>query len=248
METHFPLYDKFYVIESDDEDLPEINTMDPVVKGNIEAATEHFLEENEEFINEHLILCDDYLENAIEQSMTTGDEIDAMASYIEKEIEQMRKDLYEPFRNRFTSVGTMDIPIEIPEIPTVIKTEKDADVIAVKSTVCSTPFDLPKEGNLKYPHLRIGQSLYGVRFSLKQPWSKCDIKNIVDDCCFHVCFDNQEEKFLTRKEIAFFFENPVRFPVGSRVIAKFSDLDTAVVSYFYAGIIAEPPKLINGFR
>lgn len=158
---------------------------------------------------------------------------------------EVKNDLYGMFEGTSTSVGVVDIPTS----STDNRIEKEIDIITVvKSTVCSIPSDLPKEGALKYPPLEVGQSVYGMRFSLKQPWYKCKIKTIINNSIIEVWFDEKDTQLLTKREIAFTSESPVRFPVGSRVIAKFCDHDTIVVNYYYAGIIAEPPKIINEFR
>jgi histone-lysine N-methyltransferase SETDB1 len=54
-------------------------------------------------------------------------------------------------------------------------------------------------------------------------------------------------KQVTGKQVAYTTPSPVRFPVGTRVIAIFQDNDWSKECY-YSGVIAEPPKSMNKYR
>lgn len=141
------------------------------------------------------------------------------------------------------------------------KTDKNEDenslddsydiLIAVNETICSVPVDLPKEGPMVYPTLRNGQAVYAMKTTLLEPWFKCIITGIFDRYV-QINFDG-EVKLLRPSYIAYCPRNPVRFPVGSRVTAKYTNLnndyyDGKNIDYFYAGVVAEPPSLLNKFR
>jgi hypothetical protein len=54
-------------------------------------------------------------------------------------------------------------------------------------------------------------------------------------------------KQVTGKQMAYATPSPVRFPVGTRVIAIFQDNDWSKECY-YSGVVAEPPKSMNKYR
>jgi hypothetical protein len=54
-------------------------------------------------------------------------------------------------------------------------------------------------------------------------------------------------KQVIAKQMAYTSPCPVRFPVGTRVIAIFQDNDWSKECY-YSGVVAEPPKSMNKYR
>jgi len=106
---------------------------------------------------------------------------------------------------------------------------------------------LPKEGQLVYTNVVSGQVVFAMKLGMKDPWYRCKVKSVLPDGYIHVTFQTGE-KLLEPKEIAYTSVSPVIFPVGCRVIAKFTDSNSKCVDEFYAGIIAEPPKKVNNFR
>lgn len=129
--------------------------------------------------------------------------------------------------------------------------DDSADIlIAINETICNVPVDLPKEGPMIYPALRIGQAVYAMKNTLLEPWFKCIIAGVYDRYV-QINFDG-EVKLLRPCYIAYCPRNPVRFPVGCRVISKYSDPNSddngKNIDYFYAGVVAEPPSLLNKFR
>lgn len=123
-------------------------------------------------------------------------------------------------------------------------------LIAINETFCSVPVDLPKEGPMIFPVLRMGQAVYAMKTTLLEPWFKCIIGGIYDRYV-QISFDG-DIKLLRPSYIAYCPRNPVRFPVGCRVISKYSDPNNddngKNIDYFYAGVVAEPPSLLNKFR
>lgn len=126
-------------------------------------------------------------------------------------------------------------------------TEKNLkEIINNKFVINELKSNLPNEGILKYPKIVSGEIVYGVKLSLLDPWCSGQVVSVISDHRFLVKFDFKEEKLLEKNEIALFTQNPVRFPVGSRVIAKYNA--PKVKSKYYSGIVAEPPKLQNQYR
>lgn len=134
------------------------------------------------------------------------------------------------------------------DIITIDRTESDKDdIITIDRTVCVVPANLPLEGVLEYPDVEGGQTVYAMKLTIKEPWYSGYIKNIVNQDYVHVIFE-LGEKLVTTKQIAYYTLNSVRFPVGCRVIAKFTDPNTKCIDEFYAGLVAEPPNMLNNFR
>lgn len=272
MDGHFPNYDTHFVIDSSDDDgeIERSKPFDEDVKKCFDIALNLVFEDNRDLIKKQGQLCNDYLDTELENCEKTADEIDALIIEVEEQLNFIKHELYDPYKPVVTEVESVDInceevaPNKIEKVypigksilkNTGIETNKNnkkeeddkEDVIAVDRTVCTIPADLPKEGPLEYPLLQEGQVVYAMKISLIQPWYKCKIKAVINNDYVHIKFDN-DEKLLTTKEIAYYTPNSVQFPIGARVIAKFTDTDSKVIDYFYAGVIAEPPKLLNQFR
>ncbi|XP_050536343.1 histone-lysine N-methyltransferase SETDB1-like [Daktulosphaira vitifoliae] len=244
MDGHFPNYDSYCVIESDDED-ETLNSLSnnyfpskDIVSG-VNAALDLYFEMNEEIINDQIVKCNNYINKSVHDCTTKVNYLENMAAELENEIAFLRNELYKPYQPITSQVCHIDVIDDLKK--------NDKDIIAVNRTICSVPADLPNEGPLQYPHIKEGEVVYAMKFTLIQPWYKCKIKSVVSDDYVHAKFED-EEKLLPNKAIASFDENPVRFPVGSRVISKFTDQDSTNCDYYYAGVIAEPPNLINQFR
>jgi histone-lysine N-methyltransferase SETDB1 len=124
--------------------------------------------------------------------------------------------------------------------------EIDKDVIAINRTICAIPSDLPKEGTLEYPPLQIGQTVFATNLSTMLPWSEAILSTKENENLVNVYVDGKLN-IIPIRSIAYVTPSPVQFPVGTRVLAKI-DHNFKKIDYFYAGIIAEPPKLLNKFR
>ena len=59
-----------------------------------------------------------------------------------------------------------------------------------------------------------------------------------------------DEKVVQSKHVAYYDANLLNFniPVGCRVIARTLDKSSDIGNFFYAGIVAEPPKATNKSR
>lgn len=238
MDGQFPNYDAYCVIESDDEEDTNSSDQPQDIIAGIDTAVDMFFEDHNELIDDQITKCNDYLDKSLRNCTLEANFIDNLGTELQNEITSLRNELYKPYKPVIKHVDPIDIFED--------SKKSDKDIIAVNRTICSVPADLPKEGPLEYPQFKQGDLLYGMKFTLKQPWFKCKIKSVMNDGNVHLLFDS-EEKVLQAKEVASFEESPVRFPVGCRIISKFTEIDSDV-DYYYAGIIAEPPNLINRFR
>lgn len=84
MNNCFPNYEKFYVIKSNDEDSPIDNNINSIAKANIESAVDVYLKVNNELINNHLQLCNNYIGNVMEKNKQVGEEINRMINDLEE--------------------------------------------------------------------------------------------------------------------------------------------------------------------
>lgn len=249
---------------------------DDDVKNAIDSAVMHYFNKNKYLFDHQVKLCDEYITRGITKCLMDADAIDQVASQLEDEMKLLREELYEPYQPILPpSLGPVEIidleeenlekenenletpkeEVQSPEEEIITdqeakrlkldKSDKE-DVIAITSTVFHIPSHVPMEGSLEYPSIDDGQTVYGMKLTLLQPWYRCKIKSSINYDYVHIKFEN-DEKLVTTKEIAYCTLNPVRFPVGCRVIAKYTDPNSKQVE-FYAGIIAEPPKMLNVFR
>jgi len=294
MVGEFPNYESHYVIESseDESDEPQSNTSKkkqsrPSLKvlAGLDISMKLYFKENKDLIDEQLRICDDYIDERLEDITRDADDIDEIIGDISNEVTSLKSAIYEPYKPHVIYLPTLDLDESGNEIenvvdkkPTIVDNdtldtdtvnriifgdkeelstentidkEEDEldkeDIITVDSTICTVPADLPRKGSLVYNRIYTGLVVYGMKTTLMDPWFKCKITTVINDDYVHVDF-GPGEKLLTRKEFAYRTPSPVRFTVGSRVIAKFSVPGSKGVEYFYAGIIAEAPKLLNEFR
>jgi len=241
---------------------------DQDVKNAIDALVTQYFDKNKYLFERQVQLCDEYLDRQINQCLLGADELDKLASDLQDEMTALRNEIYEPYEPIVTCLEPVDInellvdteeekeevekPIQEIKTPKVIKRIKlrrsdKEDVITINRTVCTLPANLPREGLLDYPSVEIGQVVYAMKLNNLQPWCRCKIRSIINHDYVHIRFD-KDEKLLTTKEVAFITLNPVRFPVGCRIIAKYKDTDSKHAEEFYAGVVAEPPKMLNDFR
>ncbi|XP_061381534.1 histone-lysine N-methyltransferase eggless isoform X1 [Danaus plexippus] len=136
------------------------------------------------------------------------------------------------------------------------KTEEDnPDVSVVHLSVESAPPDLPPAGEVTYPPLRVGMTIYASKNALGS-WMKAKIVEITPKSslpnCFTLCRVKYEykqskpTKILPARCIAYIDPPDVRMTIGTRVIALFKDI--TMKESFYPGIVAEIPNPVNNYR
>ncbi|VVC45391.1 Post-SET domain,Methyl-CpG DNA binding,Pre-SET domain,SET domain,DNA-binding domain [Cinara cedri] len=279
LQAEFPSYDSYVVIESsssEDEDENEHKTQknlripkevlklvptDPDLLAFASLGFDYYFENKKEIIDKHIALCENETEVLLQNCIAQANLIDEQSNNLEKELDELRNAIYEPYVPTRVIIETVDLEeLSNDNVQACVKknctsninhneeNRMDGDVITLNSViVCDIPDDLPNEGPLEYPTLQIGQHMFAKKFSLLDPWYKSKIQAIINNDYLHMKFSS-DEKLLTTKEVAYFDPSPVRFPIGARVLAKYSETENQILSNYYAGVIAEPPKLLNKFR
>ncbi|CAG9577170.1 unnamed protein product [Danaus chrysippus] len=136
------------------------------------------------------------------------------------------------------------------------KTEdENPDVSVVHLSVESAPPDLPPAGEVSYPPLRVGMTVYASKNALGS-WMKAKIVEITPKSsvpnCFTLCRVKYEykqskpTKILPARRLAYVDPPDVRMTIGTRVIALFKDI--TLKESFYPGIVAEIPNPVNNYR
>lgn len=240
--------------------LVEDSSLDQDIVDSITVLVKSVIDKNKSILKNQYELCDEFVKNRLSACKTSRDEVDGIINQLSNDLKSIKSLLYDPYKPILEDGGTVDINdsenARVQNLMEVEQSEEDGnildkeDVIAVHSSIYTVPADLPKEGELKYPQIRVGQFVYALKLTLLHPWSLCKIKSVVNDDYVHIEFESEqcEGRLLTTKEIAYFMQSPVQFPVGSRVISKFSDVNSTITDAFYAGVIAERPNLLNNFR
>jgi len=185
-------------------------------------------------------LCESYLISKKAKLVAANEQLNNVAEEVDRAIAQLYNNLY-----KFDNQRKFEFDEEITIDDTV-----DNDVSIVSTILLpGLPEDLPEEGKLIRHLLKVGDRVYGMKHSQMQPWTEATIKSSVSDTYFNIIFDDGEEKVLNFKNLAYIdATSHAQYPVGSRVIAKFQDVNIELTDKFYVGVIAEPPKYLNNFR
>lgn len=124
------------------------------------------------------------------------------------------------------------------------------DGLEILNTVTAAPkINLPPAGELVRSNLEVGAKVWAMKSSFLGVWLKGIITYIREsppEKLFKVRYDNHKSnanKFYSAKQMAYENTAQVIIPVGTRIIARYTD--TAGRSAHYAGITAEPPKVTN---
>jgi len=193
-------------------------------------------------------LCESYLISKKAELAVRDELINNLMWEADEGLSQLYNDLY-----KFDSQKNFKFDKEISIVDNCAQFEpgnNDVEIITTKQ-LPGLPNDLPVEGKLIRHLLKQGDKVYGMKHSLLHPWVESTIKLAVSDTdtYFNILFDDGEETVLNNKHLAYInTSSNAQYPVGSRVIAKFQDMNIRLTDKFYAGIIAEPPKYLNNFR
>lgn len=133
--------------------------------------------------------------------------------------------------------------------------DSSLDVIPVAHQPPPT-HQLPPSGPIRRRELSVDARVYAMRASFFGIWCKARVVEIRagfdGNKEYKVKFDPKrgvaQTKLLSGKHLAFLELADVMLPVGTRVIAEYKDEYWNQASSMYAGIIAEPPKIMNEFR
>jgi len=194
----------------------------------------------EPFFKKQEELCESYLISKKAKLVAGNEQLNKVVNQVDQAIGQLFNNLY-----KFDSQRKFKFDEEIS-----IDENLDNDVALLSTkTLPRLPNDLPEEGILIRDLLKVGEKVYGMKHSQMQPWIEATIKSAVSDTYFNIIFDDGEEKVLNYKNLAYIdATSHAQYPVGSRVIAKFQDMNVQLTDKFYVGVIAEPPKYLNNFR
>ncbi|XP_054712461.1 histone-lysine N-methyltransferase SETDB1-like [Uloborus diversus] len=149
----------------------------------------------------------------------------------------------ENLQNLSLQNGLLSPKKELPKTPEGLEI-----VTTIKS---DEKFNLPPSGTLVRKEFEVGSKAWIQKTNLLGTWEKGTILRICENSTeklYRVRFDSNKlinPKFCNGKQLAYSEPSDVLIPVGTRIIAKYTD---QVVSAMYAGVIAEPPKTSNNGR
>lgn len=127
------------------------------------------------------------------------------------------------------------------------------DVIPV-ARVVSKPPTLPPAGVLIRQPLTIGSRVYAIKGSAYGVWYKARVVEVKQgpngERQYKVKYDSKKlvNQGMSGKQLAYHEHAEVLLPVGTRVIAQYRDEYWSQANSMYAGIVAEPPKVMNNYR
>lgn len=249
-------------------------SMDKKTTDCLILAIKYVLDKNKDMIEKQIELCDEYIDSKIDYAKQRIKEFDESLLEVENELTDLKRMLYDPYKPNIINESCVDINGMVDNIPTngnevdkkvmivnkrerIQETEEDKTdkdiIIAVNHTLCDVPADLPKEGIMVYPNIQEGEAVYAMTNLTESPeiWQKCKVGSLVGNGFIVVYYGGNGKKLLHPKKLAYTPRNPVRFHVGCRVISKYTNpknITNKQVDNFYAGIIAEPPSVLNKFR
>jgi len=257
------------LIKEEEEPKPSTSRVDlppdEGVKNTINSAIIDCFNKNEKFFESQVKLFNDSINKNVEECLINNKALDELSSDLEVKLasiknmyfklravginEPKKKNIEEELEEVIMSeeeINKFKEEAKTPKQAKRFEKKNDKDNIIVDRTVSVVPAHLPLIGPLEYPVVKSGQTVYAMKSTLIDPWYKGKIKSINEDYV-HILFQTGKQSVKT-KQIAYFTLNSVRFPVGCRVIAKFTDPSYQHVDAFYAGIVAELPKMLNKFR
>lgn len=270
MKANFPNFISHYVIESssssEDEEKPRPSTsknapdnkLTPLLKNSIDT----WFDNNKSMLSKHISMCDDHIIEAHKSAFDNMGLLKKLCLTAERKVYRIRADLYRPYTPKYEYLPPVDLTLinfkrasdninnkQYKKSKLDDKNEEEDDkIVVMNGEIQPSPADLPEIGPQEYPPFEDGCSMYAMMTSIDKPWSKCTIKAKINPEHVHVLFQS-DDKIVTTKELAYYDPNPVQFRVGYRVIAMSNKTASINVSAsFYAGVIGEPPKIINKFR
>lgn len=184
--------------------------------------------------------CKEYLNTEKHKITETNNQINNLVKQINIDIGKLYSNVYKFDRCRqFHYEEEVNIIDENTE-----KIDRDNDVIqVVKNKLIKPPVS-----KLRRHSLKSGDQVYAQKSSLLQPWFEATVLSEISITCFNILFNDGEKKNVNTKNLAYINTSNTQYPIGSRVIAKFKDVNIKMTDNFFAGSIAELPKYFNKFR
>ncbi|XP_029346525.1 uncharacterized protein LOC107884128 [Acyrthosiphon pisum] len=184
-------------------------------------------------------LCEIYLASQKAEIDADNKRLEKLSEKVDRALRQLYNKLY-----KFDDQRKFEFDKEIRVFDHF---NDDVELIASK-TLPILPNDLPKEGQLKRHLLTVGDRVYGMKHSQLHPWIEGTIKSAVSDTYFNIIFEDEKEKVLNYKNLAYIdATSHVQYPVGSRVIAKFQDMNIELTDKFYVGSNCRTAKISQQF-
>ncbi|XP_069357080.1 uncharacterized protein [Maniola hyperantus] len=135
------------------------------------------------------------------------------------------------------------------------KVEQNMDISVVTLAVEAAPDDLPPAGDLSYPPIKLGMTVYAMKNAFGT-WLRAKVVEIqpkTHNMAFtmvRVRFEHKVTKnpfkTLPARCLSYFEPSEVRMTIGTRVIALFKDISCRQA--YYSGIVAEIPNPVNKYR
>nr|CAD7591759.1 unnamed protein product [Timema genevievae] len=252
------------VILSDSDDDVEDNVYLPsdvmtLVEDNIQDIIESTM--NKYDVNFQLNKGDKILEKRVAKLEQKTTEVDENFNDIQKSLDETMSLLYNDFAPLIKELPPITI---VDDGGNIVQEMVVPDVVALEQ-VDVTHKPLPPIGPIPRPTPQPGDIVYVMKLSFYGLWSRAKIIEILPkgtkennvsseyiSDMFKVKFESTYRKsnpvkVVQGKQMAYPTPCPMRYHVGTRVIAIFSEDERSKES-FYAGVIAEPPKSMNKFR
>uniref|UniRef100_A0A2S2Q4Z7 Histone-lysine N-methyltransferase eggless n=1 Tax=Sipha flava TaxID=143950 RepID=A0A2S2Q4Z7_9HEMI len=189
--------------------------------------------------------CKNFINSEKHNINETNNQINSLIKQISIDLSKLHCNLYK-FNNCRQFHYEKEVNI-IDNNPDKIDTDNDAVVVIKNKTI--KPLNLPPKGQPRRCSLRSGDKVYAMKYSMCRPWFEATVESPISKTYFNISFnDDGNKKILNNKNLAYINTSNTQYPIGSRVIAKFQDMNIKLTDNFYVGVIAEKPKYLNNFR
>lgn len=196
------------------------------------------------------------------------EETDKMFTDIQKDVDDLRKELYKPFTPKIENIAEVDLnKVEAvamdakykPKIQKVGPPNRDiADVRNITNTATKMP-TVPPEGTLERSPLKPDETVLAMKSNILQVWKYGQVVEKeaepreggdhyrVKFEAIHAGNKGFQRRTCSAKHLAYNYPATVKLKVGTRCIGLYKE-NMVGKGAFYSGIIAEPPKVMNKFR
>ena len=191
------------------------------------------------------------------------EETDQMFKDLEAEVDGLRRELY----SGHTATIKELTPVDLDQQEEAARGTRTGPNVVAKSTNSRPQFSRPLVSKESAPPplgsktlLQQGQMAYAMRQNILQVWRKGSVEAVLPsregggEVQYKLRFEGQcggkrsvQSKVLSPRHLAYTQASTVGLKVGTRCIGLYREHD-GQEGAFYSGIIAEPPKTINGNR
>ena len=192
------------------------------------------------------------------------EETDQMFKDLEAEVDGLRRELYSGHTATIRELA----PVDLDQQEEAARGTRTGPNVVAKSTNSRPQFSRPLASKESAPSLGStdktllyqGQMAYAMRQNILQVWRKGSVEAVLPgregsgELQYKLRFEGQcggkrsvQSKVLSPRHLAYTQASKVGLKVGTRCIGLYREHD-GQEGAFYSGIIAEPPKTINGNR